>query len=168
MQFSKKSFYTTLNLLIIISILAACKQEQPVGSYKNNEISAENRQQFHQLNDQFFQLLKTNQPEEAKNMMSKQLIDDQATNRTMELIGLQCKKGNYRLLDEYYLKAATDDPGKLVINTTATGENAYTLKYGLSITKENYAGFWVVPKDAADQWLVTAIYGKYNYGLETK
>ncbi len=164
MKFVKPYLLKLLSFLLIVSVLSACeKQEQP-GTYKNEAIKASKREEFHKLNDQLFDLLKANKPEEAKNMMSKELLEDNTINRTMELITNRSKSGGYHVLDEYYLVDKADEPGKLVINADATGTDAYTLKYNQSSTKENYVAFLVVPKDAANKWLVTAIYGKYNYG----
>lgn len=153
-----------LSFLLFVAVLSSCKQEQPAGTYKNEAIKASKREEFHQLNDQLFNLLKAGKPEEAKDMMSKELLEDNMINRTMEIITNESKSGLYRVLDEYYLVDKADEPGKLVINANATGDDAYTLKYNQSSTKENYVAFLVVPKDAANKWLITAIYGKYNYG----
>ncbi|RYY30306.1 MAG: hypothetical protein EOP41_00895 [Sphingobacteriaceae bacterium] len=164
MNFIKPQAFKHLVLLLIVFIISACKQPQPAGTYQNDAIPADQKAEFHQLNKQLFDLLKAEKVDEAKNMLSKELLEDNIANRKLELVGLQAKAGDYRILDEYYLVAKTDAPGSLVISSAAKGDDAYTLNYNQSNTKENYIAFLVAPKDAASQRLITAIYGKYNYG----
>ncbi|MGI4022521.1 MAG: hypothetical protein ACRYFA_13530 [Janthinobacterium lividum] len=164
MKSFKPHFLKLLSFLLLVSVLSACEQPEQPGAYKNEAIKASKREEFHKLNDQLLNLLKDNKVDDAENLMSKELLEDNTVKRTMELITNRTKQGSYRVLDEYYLVAKTDEPGSLVINTDATGADAYTLKYNQSSTKENYVAFLVVPKDAANKWLITAIYGKYNYG----
>ncbi len=156
--------FKSIVFLLIIAVFSACKKQQPAGTYKNAAIPEDQKAEFHQLNKQFFDLLKTDKVDEAKNMLSKELLTDNIVNRKMELVGLQAKAGDFRILDEYYLVDKSDAPGSLVINSGAENDDAYTLKYNQSSTKENYIAFLVVPKDAASQRLITAIYGKYKYG----
>ncbi|RYY28863.1 MAG: hypothetical protein EOP41_02945 [Sphingobacteriaceae bacterium] len=153
-----------LSFLLIIILFSACKKQQPAGTYKNDAIPADQKAEFHQLNKQFFDLLKADKVDEAKNMLSKELLTDNIVNRKLELVGLQAKAGDYSILDEYYLVDKSDAPGSLVITSGAKNDDAYTLKYNQSTTKENYIAFLVAPKNAASQRLITAIYGKYNYG----
>jgi hypothetical protein len=163
MKFVKPHLLKLLCFLLLVSVLSACKQEQPAGTYKNEAIEAGQREELHKLNDQLFNLLKANKIEELKSMMSKELLEGDPINRTVELISLQSKAGTYDILDEYYLKDKAEEPGSLLINADAKGDDAYTLKYNQSITQENYVAF-LIPKNGADKWMITAIYGKYNYG----
>lgn len=164
MKLIKSNLFKYFSFLLIISILSACEQEQAPGTYKNAAIPVSKKEKFHELNDQFLKSIKANNLDDAKNMMSKELLDDNSINRTMDLISIQSKAGNYKVLDEYYLVAKTDEPGSLVINADAKGDDAYTVQYNQSSTKENYIAFLIIPKEKANQWLITAIYGKYNYG----
>lgn len=164
MKSIKPQLLKCFSFLLIITVYSACKQPNPAGTYKNEAIPADEKAEFHKLNDQLFELLKANHVDDAKNMMSKELLEDNTVNRKMELIGLQAKLGNYSLLDEYYLVDKKDAPGSLVVNANAKGDDAYTLIYNQSNTKENYIAFLVVPKNGSNQRLITAIYGKYNYG----
>ena len=159
---SKRSSY--ICFLLIFVVLAACKQQQPAGTYKNEAIPTDQKAEFHQLNKQLFNLLKADNTDEAKNMLSKELLEDNTVNRKLELVGLQAKAGNFKVVDEYYLVGKSDSPGSLVIQSAPKGDDAYALTYNQSETKENYIAFLVVPGKGAIERLVTAIYGKYNYG----
>lgn len=163
MSSSKFSLLQSVYFLLIILTFQSCADTDKPGTYKNSAIKSSKREDFHKLNDQLFEALKANQPEVAKNFMSKDLMDDNSVNRTVELISLRTKGGKYSLLDEYYSKDEKE-PSGLIFNADATGEDAYTIDYRQADTKENYAALMVVPKNAQEQWLITAIYGKYNYG----
>ncbi|RYY30583.1 MAG: hypothetical protein EOP41_00265, partial [Sphingobacteriaceae bacterium] len=156
--------FTTVFFILIVTVFTACKQQHPPGTYQNGAIPADQQTELHQLNRQFFDLLKAGKTEDVKSMLSKELLEDNTANRKLELAGLQAKASDYRILDEYYLVAKTDEPGKLVIRPAVKNDDAYQLNYNQSTTKENYIAFLVAPKDAANQRLITAIYGKYNYG----
>lgn len=152
-----------LCFLLIFAAFSSCKPDGPAGTWKNGVIEPDTREELHQLNDQLFDLLKANKVQELKSMMSKELLEGEPINRTVELISLGSKAGSYSILDEYYLKGKAQEPGSLIINAAAKGDDAYTLKYNQSTTQENYIAF-LIPKNDADKWLITAIYGKYNYG----
>ncbi|MVN21414.1 hypothetical protein GO621_07680 [Mucilaginibacter sp. HMF7410] len=159
----KQYLFKPLGFLLIVVAFYGCQQDDgPAGTWKNEAIKADKREEFHKLNDQLFDALKANKPEDVKNMMSKELLEGDPIERTVELISLRSKLGSYSMLDEYYINDKSE-PGPLVINADAEGNNAYTLKYNQSTTKQNYVAFLLL-KNGADKWLATAIYGKYDYG----
>lgn len=162
MKVLKPYFPLTFCLIFLLMIAQSCKQTE-FGSWKNEAINSEKRTEFHKLNDDLYAALKSNDMKQMEPLMSKELLEDNPpVNRTVELISLRSKDLGYKVLDEYYL-SQKDEPGSLIINSNATGPDAYTLKYNQSATKENYIAF-LMPERGNDKWLITAIYGKYNYG----
>lgn len=161
MKIFKQSLFTLLGFLLIISLLQSCESDEP-GSWKNAAIKASKREEFHKLNDNLFAALKANKPEDVKNMMSKEFLEGDPVDRTVELCSIYSKQGGYKVLDEYYINDA-GEPGSLTINADAKGPDAYTLKYNQSTTQGNYIAF-LIPDSGPEKWLITAIYGKYNYG----
>lgn len=164
MSFLKSNFSKTYYFLILFLALQSCSKPDETGSWKNDAIKPERRAEFHKLNDQLFEALKANDMEKASGFMSKELLEDEgAVKRTMELVSNSSKTGGYTLLDEFYFNA-DKEPGSLVISSAANGTDSYSFKYNQSITPANYVALFKVPKNAANQGLITVIYGKYNYG----
>jgi hypothetical protein len=145
-------------ILLLLFVLQGCV-EKP-GLWKNDQIKAGKRDDFHALNDQAFRDLKANDPKRLGLIMSRELIDNRSTSRTVELIGNRLTDYKYQLLDEYYVvnKYKDDD----TIKSTVTGANRYSLYYP-SAAKEMYFAFFI-PKTGENKYLVTTIYAKYGYG----
>jgi len=130
------------------------------GAWKNDQIKADKREDFHLLNAEVFTDLKANNPKHLQHLLSKELIDDRATVRTVELISNHLKANNYSLFDEYYVINKWRDAD--TIESTAKGMNSYSL-YLPGTAKEMYVAFFI-PKAAENKWMITTIYAKYDYG----
>jgi hypothetical protein len=140
-------------------MLQSCDSDK-AGSWKNDQINASKREDFHQLNDEAFTDLKADNPKHLQHLLSKELIDNHSTNHTVELISNSLKVNSYSLLDEYYVinKWRADD----TIETISKGMNSYSLYYP-GTAKEMCIAFFV-PKFGEDKYLITTIYAKYDYG----
>jgi hypothetical protein len=144
--------------LILTIVLQSC-QPKP-GSWKNAQINAGKREDFHELNKQVFKSLQANDPAQLSAVMSKELLEDPAVNRTIELISNGLKPSGYKMFDEYYI--VSDSLKADTIKTTGRGINDYNVCY-VGIAKEMYIAFFTLGT-ANDQSIITAVYGKYDYG----
>jgi hypothetical protein len=145
-------------ILLLLFVLQGCVEK--TGLWKNDQIQAGKRDDFHALNDQAVKDLKANDPKHLGLLMSRELIENRSTNRTIELIGNRLTDYKYQLLDEYYVvnKYKDDD----TIKSTGTGLNSYSLYYP-SAAREMYFAFFI-PTTGENKYLITAIYAKYSYG----
>jgi hypothetical protein len=159
----KSSLIKLFGVLCFVIALQSCEKDKP-GTYANDKISSGKRQDFHKLNDQLFAAFKDNKTDQVENMMSRDLLDNPAYKRTVELISNQSKSGNYTTLDEYYINNVTDQKpqSSYDIKITSSGTDPYTISYR-SPSQETYIAL-LIPKGPADQWLVSAFFDKYDYG----
>jgi hypothetical protein len=130
------------------------------GTWKNDQINAAKREDFHTLTDEAFVELKANNSKHMASFLSKELIDSHYTDRTIEHISNSLKGSDYVLLDEYYVVNKWRDAD--TIKNTAIGINGYNLYYP-GTSKEMYMAFFV-PKTGDDKWLISLIYSKFDYG----
>ena len=147
-----------LVFLLVGLLLQSCTNKP--GSWKNDAIKAGKREDFHELNDEVFKGLKANDPKQLNFLMSKELLENSYTNRSIELISNRLNDDNYRLLDEYYVINKFRDYD--TIKATGSGNKRYGLNYP-GITKEMYIGFFV-PAASENKYMITIAYGKYDYG----
>lgn len=146
-------------LTSLVLILQSCSDPKP-GVWKNDQIDAGKRSDFHALTDQAFVELKADNPKHMNAFISKELMDNQpATIRSVEHISNSLKLSDYRLLDEYYIVNKWKD--KDTLKNTA-GVNSYDLYYP-GTSREMYMAFFV-PKSVGDQSLISLVYCKLNYG----
>ncbi|MGZ3766419.1 MAG: hypothetical protein ACXVB0_21320 [Mucilaginibacter sp.] len=152
-------FIKLFSLLTVFSVLKDCNTAAP-GRWKNEKISAAQREDFHALNAQVLEGLKANSPRQMESVMSKEFIDDNSRLRLIELCSNRLKEGNYTLMDEYYIVHNTI--GKKTLEADIPGINNYSLDYTAD-TKEMYIAFFV-PKSIPNQYMISAEYCKYDYG----
>ena len=147
------------SFLLLVIIFQSCSDQ--AGTWKNEQIKAGKREDFHELNEQAFKGLKANDPKQLGALLSKELIDqERSTNRTIELISNQINDNKYKLLDEYYVVNSYIDAD--TIKTTSKDVNSYNLEYP-GTTREMYIAFFI-PVSGENKYLVSLIYCKYNYG----
>lgn len=154
------SLLVKLSGLLFISVaLISCKPHEP-GTWKNEKIDAGTKEDFHKLNDQVLEGLKANDRLKMDGLMSRELIQDAARLRLIELCSNHLKDGSYTLLDEYYI--VNKDRGDKTLQSVNEGINNYSLKYNAE-TREMYIAFFI-PKDIPNKYIISAIYCKYDYG----
>jgi hypothetical protein len=156
----------TLNLfkaiycLLISVMLQSCSNE--IGAWKNDQIKQSNRDELHELNAQVFKCLKANDTKSLGAYLSKELLDDNYTNRLAELAGNQLKLDSFVNFNEYYVV------NKYTVSDTITGPkqgvNSFHLIYP-GMAEEMYIAMFL-PKDAKtpNQSMITAVYAHYSYG----
>lgn len=108
----------------------------------------------------FFKDLKAKDFINLKLLMSKDLIDDKATEKTADVVGNYLTDNDFSVMDEYYIVNGKKVDDTLTVS--GTGENAYNIKYP-GVTKETYIAFYI-PKKGENKYMITTIYGKYSYG----
>ena len=145
-------------LLLLVIVLQGC-MEQP-GTWKNDQIKAGKRDDFHELNGQVFKAIKVNDLVAAKLFMSKEMIDNTYTRRSVELVSNGLNDNKYSLLDEYYVVNKWLDND--TINAKSSGINSYDLYYP-GTTREMYIAFYV-SANSINRFIISTVYAKYNYG----
>jgi hypothetical protein len=157
-----KSLFKNLLVLITVAVFQSCHKPAKPGTYQNDQIAADQRKNFHDLNDQMMQGLKANKPADLESIMSKDMLDDHGRFRQIELISNRLKEGDYSMLDEFYIVHKPTDTGEQKLNVTNKGLNNYTYTYENN-GPEQYIVFFT-PKSIPNQYLVTAEFCKLNYG----
>ena len=151
-------FTKLFSLVTLIAVLQSCINKP--GCWKNEQISASKRADFHSLNDQAFKYLKANDANQLSFLESSELGQDRYNTRLINEISNNLNADNYTLFDEYYVinKYKAYD----TIRSAAPGMNNYLLVYP-GETHEMYIALFA-PKTGVNKNMITLIYSKYNYG----
>ena len=150
--------FTLFCLLLLAFVLPGCTPKS--GAWKNEQIDPGKREDFHELNDKVFSAAKANDLIRAKLFMSKELIENTYTRRSVEIAGNHLNDNNYKLLDEYYVVNKYKDADTIKLNKR--GINSYSLTYP-GTAREMYIAFYV-PTHGDKKYMITTIYAKYDYG----
>jgi hypothetical protein len=165
-----KNLYPNTIRLIGCLLLAALFQScgTKPGVFKNDEISSGKRDEFHSLNTQLINALRTKSKEDLKNLQSKEMLDDTRNQRKLELVGNRVIPNDYTILDEYYIAkrdaSAQDTMRYDTVTNASAGINSYKYIFN-TIAQETYVALLVpTDKTLANQDLIIAQYSKFNYG----
>jgi len=139
--------------------LQGCKPAKP-GIYSNDQIKSGQRDDFHSLNTKLLAELKANNPHLLEGLMSNEFVSDPTRLRQIELLSNRLNEADYELLDEFYIVNNPKD--KNTIKADNLGVNNYNMHYD-TLTHEIYVAHFV-PKKNAIGYMITAVYGKYDYG----
>ncbi|MEO6851343.1 MAG: hypothetical protein ABI203_03630 [Mucilaginibacter sp.] len=153
------SLITRLCCISIVFALPGCAPDKP-GIYCNEQIKAGKRSDFRDLNAKLFEGLKANNANKLEGIMSQEFINDPTKLRQIELLSNRLKEADYDILDEFYIINNPKD--KNTIKVTDRGINNYDLHYD-TLTHEIYIVHFI-PKKNAVRYMITAVYGKYDYG----
>jgi len=145
-------------LLISVVSLQSCADKS--GVWKNDKIKSGKKEDFHALNSQVFNLLKANDVKRLGSYLSKELIENHYTTRSVELISNSLADYKYDLLDEYYVVNKFRDNDTII--AARAGKNGYDLYYQ-GITREMYFSFFL-PKTGDNKYMITVAYARYDYG----
>ena len=152
----------TLCLLLLAALTLSGCIEKP-GSYINAQISAGKRDDFHAMNQQALKYIKSDNMDTLGYQLSKELLEDAATLRKVELISNQLKSNDYSLYDEYYLvKDTTNADSTTRILSPNRGANSYRLAFTAPPGETYIALFMPTKGDNKD--VITLMYYKYAYG----
>jgi len=155
----KKFLAPIFFLSVIVFLLQACSPPKP-GIYVNDYIPSGQKSTFNDHNKLLLGGLKTNSKRDLSEIMSKEMIDDHNNLKDIEVISKNIKEGEYTLLDEYYM--VNTKRGNDTIEVTSKSINNHNLVYQAE-EREMYMAFFG-QKGVANQWMVSAMYCKYNYG----
>lgn len=148
-----------LFLSVVIFLGQSCKPPKP-GIYENKQIPSARRGTFDALNKQLFEGLTANSKRILSDIMSKEMIDDHNNLRDIEIISNHIKDGAYTLLDEYYIVNEAPQTDTIKINNRNVNDH----KIGYKTTEpETYLAFFK-QKNIANQWMVSVVYCKFDYG----
>ncbi|QQL50387.1 hypothetical protein [Mucilaginibacter ginkgonis] len=151
-------YFKTALLIIASGYLYSCNSSSPApGIYKDAGIPSAKRNEFHNLTDSLFAFLKAGREGAIESMISRDLMDNNANKRTRELVANQLKANKYSLFDDYYIVPKPGDDKFL---------NAKADSLGLrldSVARETYIALYI-PKESANQKMISLVYGKFNYG----
>jgi hypothetical protein len=159
MKLPKNGSAVTFFALLLLLTFFGCSRHEP-GTWKNNGIDAGIKEDFHQMNDLLFEAIKANKPIIVEKIMSKTMLNDPNNKRTIELSNIHLRKGKVTMLDEYYMVHDFNRENK--IQAANYGNNSYALTYQPT-TREMYMAFYII-KDGINQWLLSAVYNKLDYG----
>ncbi len=147
-------------LLTFAVALQSCDDSDRPGTWTNEQIKPNKKDDFHQLNEQLFTDLKDDKPKQLEDLLSKELLDNGYYKNQVEMYNSRCKLG-YTILGEYNIIRA--HPGDYKISTSTVDGEKIDIKYQ-SPTREVYIAFLVPKTSDEDKWMLTAMYCKYDYG----
>jgi hypothetical protein len=148
----------TIALLSLVLILQCCETKQPAGIYNNDKINSGLRDDIHKLNDRLIAATNENSLQGVEALLSQDMLSNNEYKHTAEMISNQSKSGKYTVLDEYYINSL--NPGHRDVLSPANGTYKISLQ---STAAQSYLSLLLV-ETGGDQWLITAVYSKLDYG----
>ena len=151
-------------LLIILTVLTiqSCNLSTS-GTWKNDHIEKDTREQIKILNDKLFKAITSNDVTGVKALLSDKLLEKGTSDldKIINQVSTSFKTDSYRILDEYDVHNSTAGIGN-TLPSGISGDNDYILNYQ-ALNKEMYVSL-LLPNGVPNELLITAIYGKYNNG----
>lgn len=153
---------------IIVILIVAATQSCNIGTsgtWKNENIKQEKREQIKELNDKLFKAIINKDVEVVKLLMSKTLLEKGTgdLSQLLDQVSSSIKTESYRVLDEYNVYNTAKGIGNTLLSGV-TGDNDYQVNYQ-ALNEEMYASL-LIPNSPYNELLITIIYG--NYGSEWK
>jgi hypothetical protein len=149
-------------LIIVIVLLQACESKQP-GSWRNQEIKPQLREEIAQLNEQLIASITAQDKEKLKTLLSPKL-QEKFSSQMPELIAqlkTVVENGRYDVLDEYHkLHIQQPESETLVSGNTKLNDYAFRFK---ADSPENYTSLLLF-QNPGGQMLLACIYSKYEEG----
>ncbi|OOQ56500.1 hypothetical protein [Mucilaginibacter pedocola] len=132
------------------------------GYKKNNDISSGTREDMQKMNNKAIDFIKKGDTKSLTNLLSKEMIEDNATDARVRNMGHAMVVDSFARLDEYYVKNKYIE--RDTIRSGLKDVNAYSLFYP-AVAREMYFTMWVpAQKDVPNKQMVTLVFAKYNYG----
>ena len=147
-------------LLLSVSLLFSC-QPPPPGAWRNQQIDADKRAFFADLNNKFFAAVKADKKSDVEALLSAEMLEFTNLPERIDHVGNYLKSNGFKLADEFYLVNI-----KKGINTVDVAQNGIRnyrqLNYN-AIEKEMYIAYFVT-NPPGDQKVLTLAYAKAKYG----
>ena len=145
---------------LFLGLFLAFQSCMPVpGSWKNDQISAGKRDDFHQLNSSAITYLKANDPKGLKMVGSKEM-NQQINERLVERISYWLNDNTYKLLDEYYAVHKYKDTDTIPVKSGDI--NRYSVLYP-DKAQEMYMAYFV-PEKGNNKYMLSLVFAKLSYG----
>lgn len=126
------------------------------GIWKDDKIPADKRNDLHALNDQLLKNIKAGDQSAIEGILSGSFLESNYK-RPVELVSNHMKEGSYSLCSEYYITNGVKNKEFVKPNADSAG-----LNYS-AVAKEMYIAL-LLPKEPANKYMITIVYGKFNYG----
>lgn len=148
-----------LLLMAIACLFSACTGLS--GTFVNERVDQDERNQISQLNDRLYAALGRNDIPAIKALLSDHVLraDAGKLDSLIPVVGKSCQGSGYTVHDEYYTRSLVEG-----VTTTLTsndhGDNNYVFAYH-ALSKEMYVSL-LLPKEGIDELLILVGYGKYG------
>jgi hypothetical protein len=158
----KKNIAVVLFAILLCSLFTGCHIGTS-GSWVNDHIDKQVREEIGPLNDKLLKAITTNNVTAVNELCSPILLEKAGKDIATLINGASTVINNvdYEVIDEYYTKNTSAN----ITNTLMplrSDDNSYILNY-MALNKEMYVSL-LVPKDPSVNFMVLAIYGKYDNG----
>lgn len=152
--------HRSLPIILVFLILQSCNLGTS-GTWKNENIELEKREEIKLLNDKLLKSIINNDISGVKALMSDKLLENAGNNidKLITNISTSFKADSYKILDQYNVHNSTTGINNTL--TSGTSENNdYTIDY-LALNKEMYVSL-LLPNGLDSKLLITVIYGNYD------
>lgn len=152
--------HKTFLIILIVLILQGCNVGTS-GTWKNENIEKEKREEIKSLNDKLFSSIMGNDIAGVKALMSDKLLEksDKDLDKLILNISSSFKSNSYKIFDEYNVQNSTTG----INNTLVSGNsknNDYSINY-LALNREIYVSL-LLPNGLDNKLLITVVYGNYD------
>lgn len=150
----------TLLLILTVLTLQSCNLGTS-GTWKNDNIDKDKKEQIKVLNDKLLKAIISNNVPGIKALMSDKLLENGASDldKLINQVSTSFKSDSYRILDEYNVHNSTTGIGN-TLPSGISGDNDYVVNYQ-AMNKEMYVSL-LLPTGLDNELLITAIYGNYD------
>jgi hypothetical protein len=149
----------TLLFILTVLICQSCHLGTS-GTFKNDNISQDKREQIKTLNDKLFKAIINNDVSAVKALMSSKLLEHvNDLDKLVNQVSTSFKADSYRILDEYNVHNSNTGTGNTLLSGIS-GDNDYIINYQ-ALNKEMYVSL-LLPNGLDNDLLMTVIYGNYD------
>jgi hypothetical protein len=149
-----------LAAFILLFSIQSCNQTPKPGFWRNEQIPAGKREDFHELNKTVLADMKIDDEKHLAGSLAADLIDNLPVRHLIQQISTRLQYNDYTMLDEYYVVNKWKKVDTIINKNT--GVNNYNLYYE-PYAQEMYFAF-LVPKTGYSNYMITLIYAKLSYG----
>jgi hypothetical protein len=155
--------YTPAIILLIVSLMTQGCHLGTSGTWANDRIDQSVKNQIDVLNKKLFESIASKDIPATKLLMAPVLLEKsgKSIDTIVNAFGDNFKGTQYEILDEYYTKNTTTKVTNTLFPVRKTSED-YIIQY-LALNEEMYVSV-LVSKDLPVNFVMLAIYGKYNDG----
>ena len=149
--------------LLVISIAFQCCKVGTTGSWKDENISTDLKNEINKLDKIVIKAVTEKNTDLLKTVLSEQLIEQSGNDLEQLLVkvGDVFSNPNFSTLNQFYAQNSTTGIGNTVVS--GVGEiNDYVIHYK-ALNKEMFISI-LKPQNSLDEYIITNIYGKYPDG----